>query len=227
MTVRRPPAPNGSDWKAWAEQVYRYLADEQAGTTPRRAVALQQTVGGEKANEDGVLLWDRENKYPVVSLDGEYRQIVLANGYAFIVCDADQTAAAINTAYPIVFTSIPFGEGITLGTPASRVVFNESGLYYLSFSAQIRSTNSSAKVIKFWPRINGADIPGSTIVQTLNINNADIVVSRAALFRVDANDYLEAVFSVSDTALFLDAIPAASPAPAAPAATLSVTRISA
>jgi hypothetical protein len=190
-------------------------------------VALRQTVGGEKANEDGVLLWDRENEYPVVSLNGEYRQIVLANGYAFIICETDQTAAAINTAYPIVFTSIPFGAGISLGTPASRVVFNEAGLYYLSFSAQLRSSSSNAKVIKFWPRINGTDVPGSTMVQTLNINNADIVATRAALFRVDAGDYLEAMFSVNDTDLFLDALPAASPAPAAPAATLSVTRISA
>jgi hypothetical protein len=227
MTVRRPPIPTGADWKAWASQVYRYLAEEQSGAAPRRTVALRQTVGGERATEDGILLWDRENRYPVVSLDGEYRQIVLANGYAFIVCESDQTAANVATAYPIVFTSIPFGAGVTLGTPASRVVFNEAGLYYLSFSAQIKSTNSSAKTIKFWPRINGTDIPGSTIVQTLDINNADIVVSRAALFRVDANDYLEAMFTVSDTALFLDAIPPASPAPAAPAATLSVTRISA
>jgi len=225
MSVRRPPVPSGADWKAWADQVYRYLAEEQA--TTRRPVALLQTSGAEKASADGVLLWDRDNQYPIVSLNGEYRQIVLANGYAFILCEADQVAAAINTATAIVFTSVAFGEGITLGTPASRVVFNEGGLYYLSFSAQIRSTSSSSKTIKFWPRINGADIPGSTITHTMALNNADIVVSRAALFRVDAGDYLEAMFAVSDTALFVDAVPAVAPAPSSPAATLSVTRISA
>jgi hypothetical protein len=225
MSVRRPPVPNGADWKVWADQVYRYLAEEQAA--PRRAVALLQTSGSEKASADGVLLWDRDNQYPIVSLNGEYRQIVLANGYAFILCEADQVAAAIDTATAIVFTSVAFGEGITLGTPASRVVFNEGGLYYLSFSAQIRSTSSSSKTIKFWPRINGSDIPGSTITHTMALNNADIVVSRAALFRVDAGDYLEAMFAVSDTALFVDAISAVAPAPSSPAATLSVTRISA
>ena len=225
MSVRRPPVPSGADWKAWADQVYRYLAEEQA--TTRRPVALLQTSGAEKASADGVLLWDRDNQYPIVSLNGEYRQIVLANGYAFILCETDQVAAAIDTATAIVFTSVAFGEGITLGTPASRVVFNEGGLYYLSFSAQIRSTSSSSKTIKFWPRINGADIPGSTITHTMALNNADVVVSRAALFRVDAGDYLEAMFAVSDTALFVDAISAVAPAPSSPAATLSVTRISA
>jgi hypothetical protein len=225
MSVRRPPVPNGADWKVWADQVYRYLAEEQAA--PRRAVALLQTSGSEKASADGILLWDRDNQYPIVSLNGEYRQIVLANGYAFILCEADQVAAAIDTATAIVFTSVAFGEGITLGTPASRVVFNEGGLYYLSFSAQIRSTSSDSKTIKFWPRINGSDIPGSTITHTMALNNADIVVSRAALFRVDAGDYLEAMFAVSDTALFVDAISAVAPAPSSPAATLSVTRISA
>jgi hypothetical protein len=225
MSVRRPPVPSGADWKAWADQVYRYLAEEQA--TTRRPVALLQTSGAEKASADGVLLWDRDNQYPIVSLNGEYRQIVLANGYAFILCETDQVAAAIDTATAIVFTSVAFGEGITLGTPASRVVFNEGGLYYLSFSAQIRSTSSSSKTVKFWPRINGADIPGSTITHTMALNNADVVVSRAALFRVDAGDYLEAMFAVSDTALFVDAISAVAPAPSSPAATLSVTRISA
>jgi len=225
VSVRRPPVPSGADWKAWADQVYRYLAEEQA--TTRRPVALLQTSGAEKASADGVLLWDRDNQYPIVSLNGEYRQIVLANGYAFILCETDQVAAAIDTATAIVFTSVAFGEGITLGTPASRVVFNEGGLYYLSFSAQIRSTSSSSKTIKFWPRINGADIPGSTITHTMALNNADVVVSRAALFRVDAGDYLEAMFAVSDTALFVDAISAVAPAPSSPAATLSVTRISA
>jgi hypothetical protein len=190
-------------------------------------VALSQLLAGATAAEDGIVLWDAENGYPVVSFDGEYRQIVLANGYAFVVCDTQQTAAAINTAQAIVFAAIAFGEGITLGTPASRVVFNEAGLYYLSFSAQLLSTNSSLKTIKFWPRINGTDIPGSTIVESMNINNATRVVSRAALFRVDAGDYLEAMFSANDTALFLEPIAASTPAPAAPAATLSVTRISA
>lgn len=227
MIFRRPPPPSGSDWRIWAEQVYRYLSDEQAGGPQRRAVALQQTVGDETANEDGIVLWDRQNGYPVVSYNGVYRQIVLANGYAFAVCTADQTAAAINTATAIVFTSIPFGSGITLGTPASRLVFNEGGLYYLSFSAQVRSTSASAKNIKFWPRINGVDVDGSTITQTVEANNADVVVTRGAIFQVSANDYIEAMFSVSDTTLFLDAIAAASPAPASPAATLSITRISA
>jgi hypothetical protein len=227
MTVRRPPAPTGGDWKPWAEQIYRYLADQQAGTPERRPVALQALPTAGKASEDGIVLWDRENGYPVFSLNGEYRQIILANGYAFILCETDQVAAAINTATPIVFTSIGFGDGITLGTPASRVVFNEAGLYYLSFSAQVRSTSSSQKTVKFWPRINGADVPGSTITHTMAMNNADIVVSRSALFRVDANDYLEAMFAVSDTDMFLDAIAAVAPAPASPAVTLSVTRISA
>jgi len=227
MTIRRPPPPTGDDWKSWAAQLHRYLVDEQSGAPTRRPVALSQLLAGAAASEDGIVLWDAQNGYPVVSLDGEYRQIVLANGYAFVVCDTRQTAAAVNTAQAIVFDSIAFGEGITLGTPASRVVFNEAGLYYLSFSAQLLATSAATKTIKFWPRINGTDVPGSTIVESTNFNDATHVVSRAALFRVDADDYLEAMFSVDNTALVLDPIATATPAPAAPAATLSVTRISA
>ena len=227
MTVRRPPPPFGGDWKNWANQLHRYLVDEQSGPPARRPVALSQLSSGSTATADGVVLYDAENGYPVVSVDGEYRQIVLANGYAFITCDTRQTAAAINTAQAIVFDTVAFGTGVTLGTPASRVVFGDGGLFNLSFSAQLLATSAATKTIKIWPRINGVDVPGSTIVESTDYNNATHVVCRSALFQVSAGDYLEAVFAVDNTALVLDPVAAAAPAPAAPAATLSITRISA
>jgi hypothetical protein len=39
---------------------------------------------GSVAAEDGVLLWDAANGYPVVSKDGVWRQITLADGYALL-----------------------------------------------------------------------------------------------------------------------------------------------
>jgi hypothetical protein len=201
----------------WAENIRRYLGS-----------ALDQLAAkgsSSTAAEDGVLLYDRENGYPVVSKDGEWRQIILADGYAQLIQDADITAASADTAYAITYDTPALGDGITLGTPASRIVFEEGGEYYISFTAQITSSSSSTVTFRFWPRINGVDVVGSTIVAKLHQNDASTVVSRSAIFLVNANDYLEVMWATDSTNGSLTAFPATAYAPASPSTTLALTRI--
>jgi hypothetical protein len=160
-----------------------------------------------------------------VSKNGEWRQIVLADGYAFFGQDNDITAAATNTAYAITYDTPPMAGGVSLGAPASRIVFEEGGTYLLAFSAQITSTSSSTVAFRFWPRINGVDVPGSTMVASLHQNNSTIVISRTAIFQVSAGDYLEAMWATDSTSGFLQAAAATAYAPAAPSTSLSITRI--
>ena len=212
----RAPEPQGDDWKSWARRMMLYL-----GQT--RSPLVQQT-GGESAAEDGVLMWDRENKYPVVSKDGAWVQVVLEDGQYAGAVTTDQTAASTNTAYALTYTS-SIAEGVTNGTPASRIVFEEAGQYMIGFSAQIASTSSSTVNFWFWPRINGTDVTGSTMKNALHQNNAVLVVSRSAIFDVNAGDYLEAMWAVDNTSGFLDATAATAFAPAAPASTIAITRL--
>lgn len=181
------------------------------------------------AASDGVLMWDAVNGYPVVSLDGEWRQLVIANGFAFLTQDNDITAAAADTAYPIVFDTPAAGysDGITLGTAPnqSRIIFNEGGLYFLSFTAQIYSTSASQVNFRFWPRLNGVDVPTGTTLGSLHDNTATTAVTKGAIFRVSAGDYLEAVWSTSSTSGRLEAFAATAYAPACPSVALSITRI--
>lgn len=218
MTLQnRPPEPFGEDWKTWARRMMQYLSQVR--------IPLVQQTGDESAADDGQLMWDREGPYPVVSLDGEWRQLVIANGYAFFGQDADITAAAANTAYSITLDAPAMSSGITQGTPASRITFEEGGVYLLAFSAQITSTSSSTVAFRFWPRINGVDVDGSTIVANLHQNNATTVVSRTAVFQMSAGDYLEVMWAVDSTSGYLHATAATAYAPSAPSASLSVTRI--
>jgi len=139
------------------------------------------------ASENGVLLWDNVNGYPVVSKNGEWRQVVLEDGQYAGGVTTDQTAASINTAYALTYTS-SVAEGITNGTPASRIVFEEAGEYMISFSAQISSTSSSTVNFWFWPRVNGTDVAGSTMKNALHQNGSVLVVSRSAIFEFTAGD---------------------------------------
>lgn len=209
--------PFSSDLATWAESLRRFL-----GKALNQLDAKDQYSS---ASEDGVILWDRENAYPVVSKSGEWRQIVLADGYAFLGQDNDVTAAAADTAYAITYDTPAMASGISLGSPSSRIVFEEGGTYLLSFSAQITSTSSSTVGFRFWPRINGSDVPGSTMVANLHQNDATTVISRTAIFQVSDGDYLEAMWATDSTSGYLHATAATAYAPAAPSTSLSITRI--
>jgi len=169
-------------------------------------------------------MWDAANGYPVVSKNGEFRQIVLEDGHYLGAVSTDQTAASADTAYVLTYTS-SISDGIANGSPASRIVFTEAGEYMISFSAQISAGSSSSVDFYFWPRINGSDISGSTMVNTLKNNGARLVVSRSAIFQINAGDYLEAMWAVDSTSGYLDASAATAFAPAAPASTIAITRL--
>ena len=216
MSIQRiPPKPTGNNWVNWAQRLSAYLQQTRS--------ALRRIVQGESANENGIILWDNTNGYPVVSKDNEWRQIVLADGHANLSITSDVTAAAINTAYALTYTGTT--DGINLS--GSQIQFVEGGEYLINFSAQISSTSSSTVHFMFWPKINGTNVSDSTIIGKLHNNNATLVISRSQLFTVNAGDYLEAMWSTDDTSGFLNAVAATSYAPAAPASTISITRVAA
>jgi hypothetical protein len=177
------------------------------------------------ASENGVMLWDNVNGYPVVSKNGEWRQVVLEDGHGDFFINADVTAASANTEYKLTYTAEASNNGITLGTPASRIVFEEAGQYVIAFSAQISSTAASTVHFYFWPSVNGTDINNSAMTTALHQNNATLVTARTQVFTVAANDYLEVNWMVDNTNGFLNATAATSPVPNIPASTLSITRL--
>ena len=212
----RPPEPQDKDWQTWGRRMMSYLSQTRS--------ALVQQTGGESAADDGTIMWDRVNKYPIVSKNGAWVQIVLEDGQYSGGITADQTAAVINTAYALTYTA-EISSGITNGTPASRIVFDEAGEYMISFSAQISSTSASTVNFWFWPRVNGSDVTGSTMKNALHQNGATLVVSRSSIFDLNAGDYLEVMWAVDSTSGFLDATAATAFAPAAPSSTIAITRL--
>lgn len=215
MTAPTLP-PVGPDLRVWATNLTRALL--------RGLVRLNFLGQNDVPSENGIILWDDTNGYPVVSKNGEFVQIVLEDGNYSGAITTNQTAAAANTAYALTYTP-SVQEGITNGTPASRIVFEEGGEYMVAFSAQIASTSSSTVNFWFWPRVNGADVAGSTMKNALHQNGSVLVVSRSAIFTFAAGDYLEAMWAVDSTSGYLDAATATAFAPAAPASTISITRL--
>jgi hypothetical protein len=212
------PQPQGPSWDTWARRLAQYLG--------RIRSLLEHKGTTESASEDGLLMWDTTYQWPTVSKNGVWRQIVLADGEANFVKTTSVTAAAADTAYPITFDTPVGNHGISQGTPASRIVFEEGGHYSLSFSAQIASTSGSTVDFWFWPVINGVVIDGSYSIKAgLHQNNATTVVSRTSNFDITASDYLEVYWAVSSTSGSLAVQPATAFAPSTPSVTLAITRL--
>jgi hypothetical protein len=212
--------PIGQDFRLWGEDLRRFLA--------RFWDNISFKSDNATPTSNGVLLWDDVNGYPVVSKGNEWRQIVLADGHAIFAQDATITAAANNTAYAILFDAPSLAVNISRDpSNLTRIVFADKGLYRISFTAQITSSSGSTLEFRFWPRVNGTDITGSTMVASLHNNGATIVVSRDSIFEFEAGDYLEAMWATTSTNGSLLAHAATAYAPASPSATMAISRVQA
>lgn len=64
-----PPAPSGTEWKAWGERLVSYLSTNKD--------KLRYITSGESAAEDGILMWDRTQGTLVVSKNGVWVKVKL------------------------------------------------------------------------------------------------------------------------------------------------------
>ena len=133
--------------------------------------------------------------------------------------------SATNTATAITFNTTTVSNGVSIGSPTSRVIVSRSGLYNLSMSFQLSSSSSSIKDVYLWVRKNGVDLPNSTIVHSLESNSAKTVQSRSMTVSLNANDYIELYWGSPDNNVSLSAIAATSFSPATPSVILSVNQI--
>lgn len=203
------------DTITWANRLSKYLDQVRS--------LLQYKTNDAKATQDGVMLYDPINEYPVVSVDGTFRQVVLSDGKFSGIATSNVTAASANTAYTIDWDSTPLAEGITESNGV--ITFQEAGVYMISFSAQLYSSSSSQKTFWFFPRVNGVDVTGSTIKAVISENSETKVMSRTSLFTFSENDTIEAMWAVDSTSAWLNAASSESFAPSAPSATINIVRI--
>ena len=213
-----PPPPFGT-FQQWGERLNGYLQ--------RVRDKLSFKNADSRASDDGLLLWDPSEDQVVVSTSGEWKVLRYGHSdHAAYYTTATYTAAAANTAYPINWENIAYEQHVDIdGTYPSRIVFEHAGIYQIDFSCELQSTNSSSKSVYIFPRINGTDIPYSTIKHSITANGESKVVSRSGIFTVEAGDYLEAMYAVTDTALRIQGTAATAFAPAAPSASIVISEV--
>lgn len=149
----------------------------------------------------------------------------LTKRYGKFLKTTDQTPSAINTANTITFDSASISNGVSIGTPSSRIVCNASGLYTFGASYQITSTSASSKNVWLWYRKNGADIANSAVRVTLQSSSEIKAPWRSIFVSMNVGDYVELCWAADDTNVTLDSFASTAFAPAAPAVVLTVDQI--
>lgn len=148
-----------------------------------------------------------------------------ASHYGSFYDTTTQSAAATNTAYAMTFNSTDISNGVSIGTPTSRVVVTYAGTYNVQFSAQLDKSSGASAHAYIWLRKNGTDVPSSAGVIAVQGTNAETVPAWNYLITLAAGDYIQIMWSVDDTALQITHSAAASPVPAIPSVILTVTQV--
>jgi len=149
----------------------------------------------------------------------------LPNGLFFST--VDQTLAAINTGYPITFNQTYLNNEVALQSGStSKIEVNVDGVYNFQLSAQLKSTNASAKDVQIWIKRGTTTIGYSSHKYTLEGSDNHMNVNW--LFDIDLADgeYIEMYWGADDTSVTLEAIAASAPYPAVASAVMAVNFVS-
>jgi hypothetical protein len=134
-----------------------------------------------------------------------------------------QTAAAINTAYAMTFNTTDLSQGVTVGSPTSRIFVDRPNVYNVQFSAQVDKTSGGVALVWVWLRKNGVNVPDSAGQIRIQGNNAEILAAWNYVIQLNAGDYIELMWEVDDTSVILLAEAASAVHPSIPSVILTVT----
>jgi len=167
-------------------------------------------------------------------LDNVTRNLLGPNGGQFIDCPnglffntADQTFAATNTAYPVVFDTTYLGGVVALQSGStSKIEVSIGGIYNFQYSGQVKTTSAADKNLYLWISRNGTDIGYSTHAWTFHDNNHYAEISWNFNIDLATDEYIELKVASDSTNIRLDAETATSPHPGIPSSVLAVNFIS-
>lgn len=150
-------------------------------------------------------------------------------GYYAMYQDVNiQTAALVNTGYPMLFRVMDLSNQITV-ISNSQITFAHTGVYNLQFSTQFSNADtSSAQDVTIWLRKNGSNVIGSAglvgIPKKTGGVNGHILPSWNYLLDVIQGDYYEIIWSTTSTDVQIQYYPGSNPPPSTASTIFTVTQ---
>jgi hypothetical protein len=136
-----------------------------------------------------------------------------------------QTAASINTAYAMTFNTTDAANGVSIGSPSSRLVVDYQGVYNVQFSAQLDELSGGTANVYIWLRKNGVNVANTASTIALQGTSARIVAAWNFIIQLEPTHYVELMWAVDDTNARILAASATSVWPAIPSVICTVTQV--
>jgi hypothetical protein len=133
--------------------------------------------------------------------------------------NVDQTAAAIDVAYPVKLEVTSFTDGISItGVDNTRITFSAPGIYMLIYSLAFKNTTNDTQEVDIWFRYNDgtttADVPNSNSRFTIPPRKSSgdpaylIAVTPFSGYAVTAGDWVEVMWHTTSTSVVMEHLPA-------------------
>jgi len=136
-----------------------------------------------------------------------------------------QTAASIDTAYGMVFNTTDSSNGVSIGSPSSRLVVDYQGVYNVQFSAQLDKTSGGAGNIYIWLRKNGTNVANTASTVAIQGTAARTVAAWNFIIQLEPTNYVELMWATDDTSVRILAASATSVWPAIPSVICTITQV--
>jgi len=136
-----------------------------------------------------------------------------------------QTAASINTAYAMTFNTTDSSNGISIGSPSSRLVVNNQGVYNVQFSAQLDQTSGATANVYIWLRKNGTNVPNTASTVALQGSAARLVAAWNFIIQLEPTHYVELMWATDTTNARILAASTTSVWPAIPSVICTITQV--
>ena len=147
---------------------------------------------------------------------------VLYFPFGMFYSTATQTAAIIDTAYPITFNTASFSDRVSI-VSNSRVTVEDSGVFTFQVTAHFIQNSAASKEAHIWARKNGADIAYTANLLVIEGSGKQLPAVCVFDITLSAGDYVEFVWGTENTSVELRTYAASAPYPAGPSASVSVT----
>lgn len=125
------------------------------------------------------------------------------------------------------YNSTASTSGVKLGgTPTSRIIVTDTGIYNIQFSAQFNKTGGGASDIYVWLRQNGINVDASAGKVVITGPNAEVLPAWNYVLPLSAGDYIEFAWSSPDVNVFIEYAAATGSIPSIPSVIATVTWVS-
>jgi hypothetical protein len=125
----------------------------------------------------------------------------------------------------MTFDTTAESNGVSRGTPTSRILITNNGVYNIQFSAQLDKTSGATGNTYIWLDINGTSVPESGGTLAIQGTSARTIASWNYVVSLDAGQYFRIMWSTDDTGIRLLHNTSVSPCPAIPSVILTVTQV--